>query len=501
MHRDCVRQEGLHKLNNLFCKWAAVTRTLQGIIFRSRLSVSVLEDSDSVAVKQSPPSVTCKIKLSKFMQTSCIFIFLTLFLLVGLQASFAAKIVELNIKGPIGPATVDYLERGIKSSQDADLIVILIDTPGGLYDSTRNIIQLFLLSDVPIITYVSPTGARAASAGTYLMYASTLAAMAPGTQMGAASPVSLGTGFSEGEKDEKKKSAMENKVTHDAVATIRSLAQLRGRDPDFAEKAVTEGKSITANEALNKGVINYIAKNRNDLLSQVHGIKVSQNNKTITINTESPDIQVINPDWRTRFLSVITNPTVAYLLLLLGIYGIFFELVNPGYVLPGVVGAVSMLFALYALQLLPINYAGLGLIILGILFVIAEAFTPSFGALGVGGTVSFILGSIMLMNTEHLAFQIAWSAIWAMAVLNILIFVLVLGMLIKSRNQKIRHGLETLVGAKGRALGDINLEGQAVIKGEIWNVHSSSPIAANKSIKVTRASGLLLEVEEDQSVY
>ncbi|HAU1479983.1 TPA: nodulation protein NfeD, partial [Legionella pneumophila] len=161
----------------------------------------------------------------------------------------------------------------------------------------------------------------------------------------------------------------------------------------------------------------------------------------------------------------------------------------------------SMLFALYALQLLPINYAGLGLIILGILFVIAEAFTPSFGALGVGGTVSFILGSIMLMNTEHLAFQIAWSAIWAMAVLNILIFVLVLGMLIKSRNQKIRHGLETLVGAKGRALGDINLEGQAVIKGEIWNVHSSSPIAANKSVKVTRASGLLLEVEEDQSVY
>lgn len=204
MHRDCVRQEGLHKLNNLFCKWAAVTRTLQGIIFRSRLSVSVLEDSDSVAVKQFPPSVTCKIKLSKFMQTSYIFIFLTLFLLVGLQTSFAAKIVELNIKGPIGPATADYLERGIKSAQDADLIVILIDTPGGLYDSTRNIIQLFLLSDVPIVTYVSPTGARAASAGTYLMYASTLAAMAPGTQMGAASPVSLGTGFSEGEKDEKK---------------------------------------------------------------------------------------------------------------------------------------------------------------------------------------------------------------------------------------------------------------------------------------------------------
>ncbi|HAT1771082.1 TPA: nodulation protein NfeD [Legionella pneumophila] len=501
MHRDGFGQEGQNKHSGLISDPGIVRKAQRETDHRDGVYSSANKDSNSIVIKLATTATMIGKKLNKLIQKSRVFILYTLFFLIGLQASFAAKIVELTIKGPIGPATVDYLERGIKSSQDADLIVILIDTPGGLYDSTRNIIQLFLLSDVPIITYVSPTGARAASAGTYLMYASTLAAMAPGTQMGAASPVSLGTGFSEGEKDEKKKSAMENKVTHDAVATIRSLAQLRGRDPDFAEKAVTEGKSITANEALNKGVINYIAKNRNDLLSQVHGIKVSQNNKTITINTESPDIQVINPDWRTRFLSVITNPTVAYLLLLLGIYGIFFELVNPGYVLPGVVGAVSMLFALYALQLLPINYAGLGLIILGILFVIAEAFTPSFGALGVGGTVSFILGSIMLMNTEHLAFQIAWSAIWAMAVLNILIFVLVLGMLIKSRNQKIRHGLETLVGAKGRALGDINLEGQAVIKGEIWNVHSSSPIAANKSIKVTRASGLLLEVEEDQSVY
>ncbi|HAU1639116.1 TPA: nodulation protein NfeD [Legionella pneumophila] len=501
MHQDGFGQEGQNKHSGLISEPGIVRRTQRETDYRDGVYSSANNDSNSIVTKLVATATMIGKKLNKLIQKSRVFILYTLFFLLGLQASFAAKIVELNIKGPIGPATVDYLERGIKSSQDADLIVILIDTPGGLYDSTRNIIQLFLLSDVPIITYVSPTGARAASAGTYLMYASTLAAMAPGTQMGAASPVSLGTGFNEGEKDEKKKSAMENKVTHDAVATIRSLAQLRGRDPDFAEKAVTEGKSITANEALNKGVINYIAKNRNDLLSQVHGIKVSQNNKTITINTESPDIQVINPDWRTRFLSVITNPTVAYLLLLLGIYGIFFELVNPGYVLPGVVGAVSMLFALYALQLLPINYAGLGLIILGILFVIAEAFTPSFGALGVGGTVSFILGSIMLMNTEHIAFQIAWSAIWAMAVLNILIFVLVLGMLVKSRNQKIRHGLETLVGAKGRALGDINLEGQAVIKGEIWNVHSSSPIAANKSIKVTRASGLLLEVEEDQSVY
>nr|WP_081964930.1 nodulation protein NfeD [Legionella norrlandica] len=423
-----------------------------------------------------------------------IFIFFTQF-----DGAFAAKIVELNIKGAIGPATVDYLERGLKNSQDADLIIVLIDTPGGLYDSTRNIIQLFLLSDVPILTYVSPTGARAASAGTYLMYASTLAAMAPGTQMGAASPVSLGTGFSEGEKDNQNKSTMESKVMHDAVATIRSLAQLRGRDLDFAQKAVIEGRSITADEALKKGVINYIAKNRADLLTQANGAKVNQNNRIITISTRNPKVEVISPDWRTQFLLVITNPTVAYLLLLLGVYGIFFELVNPGYVMPGVIGAVSILFALYALQLLPINYAGLGLIILGILFIIAEAFTPSFGALGVGGTVAFILGSIMLMDTEHVAFQIAWSAIWAMAVVNILIFVLILGMLVKSRGQAVKHGLEILVGAKGRALGEINLHGQAVIKGEIWSVHAKSPIAANKNIKVIQVSGLLLEVEEDKT--
>lgn len=445
-------------------------------------------------------SERCGSKLVILQKIQPLIILIILFF-ICIHGVYAAKVVELNIKGAISPATVDYLERSIKKSQDADLIVILIDTPGGLYDSTRNIIQLFLLSNVPIITYVSPTGARAASAGTYLMYASTLAAMAPGTQMGAASPVSLGAGFTDGEKDTQKKSTMENKITHDAVATIRSLAQLRGRDPDFAQRAVTEGKSITANEALKKGVINYIAKNRNDLLSQVHGVKVSQNNKTITINANNPEVEVINPDWRTRFLSVITNPTVAYLLLLLGIYGIFFELVNPGYVLPGVIGAVSMLFALYALQLLPINYAGLGLIILGVIFVIAEAFTPSFGALGVGGTVAFVLGSIMLMNTEHIAFQIAWSAIWAMAVLNVLIFVLILGMLIKSRKQAVKHGLEILVGATGRSLGEINLKGQAVIKGEIWSVHSRSPIAANKCIKVTQATGLLLEVEEDKSVY
>jgi membrane-bound serine protease (ClpP class) len=408
--------------------------------------------------------------------------------------SYAAKIVQLSIKGPIGPATADYIDRGITHAQNADLIVVLLDTPGGLDEATRIIIQKFLTSKVPIVTYVSPNGARAASAGTYLLYASTLAAMAPGTQLGAASPVNIGSGF---EGVSKKPTTMDNKIRNDAVATIRSLAQLRGRDPIFAQKAVTDAVSITAPEALKAGVINYIATDETDLLTQLNKVAVTQNNQKIAINTRNASIEVVEPDWRTRFLSTITNPTVAYLLILLGIYGIFFELMNPGVALPGVVGAVAMIIALYALQLLPVNYAGLALIILGLAFIIAEGFMPSFGALGLGGTVAFILGSILLINTTNEAYQIAWSAIWAMAAINILVFVFILGVLIKSRRQSIKNGLVMLIGAKGRALGNINLRGQAVIRGEIWSVHAKTPIATDKNIKVISTSGLLLEVEED----
>jgi len=408
----------------------------------------------------------------------------------------AAKVVELNIKGAIGPATTDYIVRGIDASQDAQFILITLDTPGGLSQSTRLIIQKFLSSKVPVVVYVSPNGARAASAGTYLLYASTVAAMAPGTHLGAASPVNLGVGFLSEKKEDQPKTTMDKKITNDAVANMRSLAQLRSRNLDFAQNSVLKAATLTSSEALNLGVINYIAKDKDDLLAQLNGITVIQANQKITLNTTNADIQQINPDWRTRFLTVITDPTVAYLLLLLGIYGIFFELMNPGYVLPGVVGAVAMLLALYALQLLPINYAGLALIIVGIMFMIAEGVTPSFGALGVGGTVAFLLGSIMLIDTEYATYQIAWPAIWGMALANIIVFVVLLGMVVKSRAQAERNGLIVLVGANGRALGEINLKGQAVIRGEIWSVQSKSPIAADKSIRVIAASDLVLEVEE-----
>lgn len=420
-----------------------------------------------------------------------------LIFLIIYTSSYAAKVIELKIKGAIGPATADYIIRNIDNAQNVDLILITLDTPGGLDEATRLIIQKFLSSNVPIVTYVSPNGARAASAGTYLLYASTLAAMAPGTQLGAASPVNVAlTGFAD-ETKSNKQTTMEKKITNDAVATLRSLAQLRGRNADFAQKAVLSAETLTATEALKEGVINYVARDVDDLFSQLDGVAVMQNHQKIILNTSNAHIETIEPDWRTRFLSVITNPTVAYLLLLLGIYGIFFELVNPGNILPGVVGAISMCIALYALQLLPISYAGFFLIILGIGFIIAEAFVPAYGSLGIGGTIAFIIGSIMLIDSDNQTYQIAWSAIGAMALVNIIFFVIILGMALKARQQSVKHGLIVLIGAKGHTLGDINLEGQAFIRGEIWSVHSKKFIAASKPIKVIAASGFVLEIEED----
>nr|WP_232505630.1 nodulation protein NfeD [Legionella clemsonensis] len=409
----------------------------------------------------------------------------------------ANKIVEMEIKGPIGPATADFINRGIAKGQDATLILIIIDTPGGLDKSMRLIVQDILTSKAPIVTYVAPNGARAASAGTFIVYASTIAAMAPGTHLGAASPVSLsGGGFTEKEDKKETPSAMDKKITNDAIAYLRSLAQLRGRDPAFAEKAILNAATLTANEALRSGVINLVATSKADLFKQLEGMEVSQNGRKIKLLTKNAEVIKLTPDWRLRFLQVITDPTVAYLLLLLGIYGIFFELVNPGFIVPGVVGAIAILVALYALQLLPINYAGLSLIILGIFFIIAEAFAPSFGALGLGGTAAFIIGSILLIDTEHNNYQIAWSAIWAMAAVNLVVLLTLAAMAVKAKKRKPQHGVNLLLGAEGRALSEIAPQGQAVIRGEIWAVHAKEPIAANKRIKVVATQGLQLEVEE-----
>ncbi|WP_199484638.1 NfeD family protein [Legionella drancourtii] len=450
---------------------------------------------DNAFIMSTVAGASSRLGILFFKITNILCAVLLVFLAYSSSLS-AAKIVELSIKGPIGLAIADYVTRSIDKSQHADLIIIFLDTPGGLDEATRVIMQKILSSNVPIVTYVSSFGARAASAGTYLLYASTLAAMAPGTQLGAASPVPISAGFGSEARSEKYSSSMDKKIMNDALATIRSLAQLHGRDPVFAQKSVLNAATITATEALKDKVINYVALDVQDLLVQLDGVVVSQNNQKMTLHTSNPQIKILNPDWRTYFLSLITEPTVAYLLLLLGIYGIFFEFFNPGMVLPGVVGVISMLLALYAFQLLPVNYAGFLLILLGIGFIVAEAFIPSFGSLGVGGTAAFVLGSIMLLNSESPLYQIVWPVIGAMAVVNILIFILILGIVIKVRQQKIQNGLTVLLGAEGRALGAINLEGQAVIRGEIWSVRSQHFIANERPVKVVGNRGLILEVEE-----
>lgn len=422
----------------------------------------------------------------------CAMNYLTALILISVCGfAQAGKVIQFTVKGSIGPATADYLSRGIAAAQNASLILIILDTPGGLDKSTRLIIQDILASKVPVVTYVYPKGARAASAGTFLLYASTIAAMAPGTNLGAASPVNL--------SGNEKSGVMDKKVTNDSVAYIRSLAQLRGRNSLFAEQAVIAASTLTANEALKKGVIDVIANTPNDLLEKLNGKTVSQGGLTIQIDTEHPEITAMNPDWRMKLLLIITEPTIAYLLLLLGIYGIFFELVNPGFVLPGVIGSISMIIALYGLQLLPVNYAGLALMVIGIGFIITEAFTSSFGILGIGGTIAFIAGSILLIDTEHQSYQIARSAIWSMAAANIIAMFTLLGMAIQSRRKTVQNGLSILLNAEGRALNDINLKGQAIIRGEIWSVSSMKPITADKPVRVIKAEGLNLEVEEIDS--
>ncbi|MCH9755885.1 MAG: nodulation protein NfeD [Gammaproteobacteria bacterium] len=407
----------------------------------------------------------------------------------------AMQATSLTVRGGIGPAMADYVVRGIEQAQKDDLILIQLDTPGGLNKSTRQMIGAILTSNVPVVMYVAPSGARAASAGTYLLYASTVAVMAPGTHVGAASPVHLSPAVVDSKK-ETSESTSDKKAMNDAVAYIRSLAQLRNRNSAFAEQAVLDAKTLTASEALKKGVIDFIAKDNQGLFRQLSGMTVTQAGQSIKLDTDNLKLKQITPDWRMKLLWVVTDPTVAYLLLLLGIYGIFFEFLNPGFIAPGVIGAVAILVALYALQLLPINYAGLALIFLGIIFIIAEYFAPSFGVLGLGGTVSFILGSILLIDSGHESYRISWAVIAAMTFFNVILFVVGLNLALRSKRRAVQHGITTLIGAYGKALGLIDPQGQALIKGEIWSVYSKNPIHSDCSVKVIGAEGLHLEVEE-----
>lgn len=440
-----------------------------------------------------------------------------LFTCVGL--SFAplghADVWLIDVDGTIGPATADHMVRGLAAAEEAaaELLVLRIDTPGGLDASMREMIKAILASQVPIVGYVAPSGARAASAGTYLLYATHIAAMAPGTNLGAATPVQIGApsmprlpeaqpaeeGADKPDAGQPRPgTAMERKLVNDAVAYIQSLAQLRGRNAQWAVEAVREGASLAAEDALRLGVIDLVAPSMDVLLEQLDGREVEVGGLRRGLDLEGLAIHEHPVDWRSEFLAVITNPNIAYVLMLVGIYGLLIEFYNPGVGLPGVVGAVSLLLAMYAFQVLPISYTGMGLIILGIGLMTAEAFAPSFGVLGLGGIVAFVVGSIMLMDTDLPAYQIALPMIAAFAVFSAALLMFALGMILRARRQAVRTGVGHLLGAVATIESVGNGIAWARLDGELWEVACDDILGPEDRVVVEEIDGLTLKVSKDK---
>ncbi len=434
------------------------------------------------------------------------------------ENSETPRVILLQFDGAIGPAVADYVNNGFATarSEKASLIVLQMDTPGGLDHAMRDIIKTILGSEIPVVSYVAPSGSRAASAGTYILYGSHLAAMAPATNLGAATPIKIGglPGMpdpageeKEGKQKENKekkeqsgkekaqpliKDALQKKMINDAAAYIKSLAARNGRNQQWAEQAVREAVSLTAEEALEKNVINLIAVDIDDLLRQVDGKTVKLEDRETTIRAAAGVVQTFEPDWRNKLLMILTDPNIAYIFMLLGVYGLIFELANPGYVLPGVIGGICLLLALYSFQILPINYTGLALVLLGIIFMISEVFVPSFGSLGIGGVIAFVIGSFILVDEQSM--RISLPLIFSTAAISLVGILWVVGSLLTIRRKRFRTGSEALVGSVGEVLENFEGEGRVWVQGESWLARSETTLQKGEMVKVTGQHGLELEV-------
>lgn len=452
----------------------------------------------------------------------------------GPSPALSPLVFVIDVEGAISPGSADYIVRSLKDAakQHAALAVLEMDTPGGLDTSMRQIIKQIIASPVPVAAFVAPNGARAASAGTYILYACHIAAMAPATNLGAATPIMVGLtpsmpggkqpeaggdaggeGAQTTEKESKSKtvnppsspgpavappvpgSAEERKAVNDASAYIRSLAQMRGRNAEWAEQAVRQAVSLTADEALKNNVIDVIATDVPDLVHKLDGRKVNVLGADHILALKNARIETLQPDWRSRLLSVIADPSIAYLLMLAGIFGLFFEFSNPGFVLPGVIGAISLLLALFAFQMMPVSYVGVLLILLGIAFMVAEVYLSTFGVLGVGGITAFVIGSVLLIHTDVPGYGISWSLIAPVAVVSALFIFLVARMALKAHSRPVGSGREEMIGLAGTALQDTDDgRGSAQIHGETWTVRSRQPLKRGQRVKVIRLDGLVLEV-------
>lgn len=396
----------------------------------------------------------------------------------------------LKVNEVINPASAGYIVKGIdKAEQDgASCVVIQLDTPGGLMESMRSIVKRILTAKIPVIVYVAPGGSRAGSAGVFITLAGHIAAMAPGTNIGAAHPVQMG------EKEISKE--MEGKILNDTVAYIKTIAKQRGRNEQWAERAVRESVSVKEDEALKLDVIDLVSPSLEDLLGRIDGrqIEISPGN-VIALKAKGLEIKTLKMSFRDQFLSIISNPNIAYILLMLGIYGLFFELANPGVILPGVIGGICLILAFFSLQMLPINYAGIALILLGIILFIAEVKITSYGLLSVAGIISLLLGSIMLIDSPAEFLRISFvKFILPVVLMSAAFFLFALIMVVRGQRRRPITGREGLVVKTGIATIDLNPEGVVEIRGELWNAVAEEKIKAGEKIQVVGMEGMKVKV-------